>query len=270
MPITTGDIRRDCYDCINRGPTILAVAGNTTKYDPYDQVSHSISAPMVFPTGTSRIRQISFVGVAGGNSYYLPFQIDGITSVSLPVTPALGEPKYFFTIRLTACAIFVDAYQPAPGSYTTPLGADDQRPRIIISHANAAATYAAGMVGVNVGQNPAMFPAAARNQLHNDHNAMLAAYPGVKIPLATLFKSNYNQAVDAEVQRLIGQGYGNVAYGSTTKVFGFHGPGGWEFYYQTWGGYDYTRQRLVLGTQQVLGATNLNEHRVIECRRFFP
>jgi hypothetical protein len=270
MPITTGDIRRDCYDCINRGPNIVAVAGNATKYDPYDQVTHVIGAPLVLPTGNTRIRQISFNGVAGGHSYYLPFQIDGITSVSLPTVPTFTEPRYFFTIRLTACAIFLDAYQPAPGTYTTPLGADDQRPRIIISHGNAATPYAAGMVGVNVAQNPAMFPAGARTQLNNDRNAMLAMYPGVKVGLAALYKNNYNQAVDVEVQRLIGQGHANVAYGSTTSVFGFYGPGGWEFYFQTWGGFDYTRQRLVLGPQQVLGATNLNEHRVIECRRFFP
>lgn len=270
MPITTGDIRRDCYDCINRGPAIVAVAGNTTKYDPYDQVSHTIGPPLNLPTGGTRIHQISFAGVAGGNSYYLPFQVDGITSVSLPLTPGIGEPTYFFTIRLTACSIFIDAYQPTAGTYTTPLGAADNRQRLIISHANAATPYAAGMVGVNVAQNPAMFPAVARNQLHAHHNAMIAAYPGIKMPLATLYKSDYNRAVDVEVQRLIGRGYANVAYGSTTSVFGFYTPGSWNFYYQTWGGFDYTRPRLIGGPQQVQGATNLSLHRVIECRRFYP
>lgn len=270
MTITTGDIQRDCYDCQNRGPRVVAVAGNTTKYDPYDQVSHTIGAPIVLPSGATRIRPITFNGVVGGNSYYLPFQVDGITSVSLPAVPAVGEPRYFFTIRLTACAIFIDAYEPAAGTYMTPLGADDRRPRIIVSHANAATPYAAGMVGINVAQNPALFPVVARNQLVNDRNAMLATYPGVKVGLASLFKNNYNQKVGMEVARLVNKGHGNVAYGTTTSVFGFYTPGGWEFHYQTWGGFDYVRHRPLLGNQQVLGATNLDQHRVIECRRFFP
>lgn len=270
MPITTGDISRDCYNCNNRGPRIVAAAGNHTKYDPYDQVSHQIGAAMVLPGGTSRIHPINFAGVVGGDSYYLPFQNDGITSVSLPVTPGVGEPKYFFTIRLTACSIFLDAYQPAAGTYTTPLGADDQRQRIIISHANALADYNLGIVGVNIGQNPAFFPAGAKTALNNYRNAMLASYPGTKVGLAALYKDNYNQAVNTELQRLVAQGNTNVTYGTTTCVFGFHKPGGWEFYYQTWGGFDYTHHRRLLPAQQVTGATDLHRHRVIECRRFFP
>lgn len=270
MPITSGDLQNNCYDCINRGPTIAAVNGTCTKYDPYDQVAHVVGAPLALNTGLTRIHQITFAGVAGGDSYYLPFQVDGITSVSLPLNPGVGEPKFFFTIRLTACAIFIDAYQPTAGTYTTPLGAADNRPRLIIAHANAAAPYALGVVGVNVGQNPGFFPVGAKNQLMNDRNAMLATYPGTKMGLASLYKSDYNRAVATEVQRLIAKGYANVAYGSTTSVFGFYSPGGWRFYYQTWGGFDYDKTQPILGARHVDGATNLSKHRVIECRQFFP
>ena len=137
-------------------------------------------------------------------------------------------------------------------------------------HANAAAPYALGVAGVNVGQNPGFFPVGARNQLVNDRNAMLATYPGTKMGLASLYKSDYNRAVATEVQRLVAKGCANVAYGSTTSVFGFYSPGGWRFYYQTWGGFDYDRTQPILGTRHVDGATNLSRHRVIECWQFFP
>src|SRR5437763_10245927 len=136
MPLTLQGLRTTCYDPINFTPRTVAVPGaaaNVIKFDPYDQVAHSF-APL-----TGNIENIKFVRVSGGDSYYLPFQSDAITSVSLPVAPdpANFEPIYFFTIRLTACAIFIDDYQPtAAAGYTTPLGQADTRPRLIISHAN--------------------------------------------------------------------------------------------------------------------------------------
>src|SRR2546423_1610739 len=84
MPITTADIQRSCYDPINFTPRRVATAGvggNIKKFDPYDQVTHSVSerirfGPPTSPGPKSHIRNISFARVAGANSYYLPFESD--------------------------------------------------------------------------------------------------------------------------------------------------------------------------------------------------
>jgi hypothetical protein len=269
MPITAASMANTCYRDISRTPNALGVNGAHTKYDSTDRVTHAIT-PAV-----GNFANLTFAGAPAGNTYYLPWQQNGITSSTVLVTPGLGDVDYFITSELNGCAVFVDTYVPtAAEGYVDPItGAADIRPRLIIYHANAITQYNAGNVGltpVQIQGNATLFPGVAATQVTNYRNAARTNYQGVKVGLKSLMKPQYYAQVDVAMNRKRQQGRTNVTYGGRAFVVGFYLPGGWQFYYQAYCALSYTRpgnapKGWILGRQHTAGLT---DYRVVDSAQF--
>jgi hypothetical protein len=179
---------------------------------------------------------------AGGDTIYLPFYANHITSTILPV-PAPAGLTFFYTDNLSGCRFFVD----------TIAGQND----LIVYHANTTQHS----VGANAWADVQTVPAG--NLLDGMHaNAQTdAPYAGMALTnAARLTMPRYFRNAGIEERR---KGTGPQWRSATTTgaaagrhkpeflggcfVCGFYTGAGWDFWFQTFGDYGYTRPGYVRG-----------------------
>jgi hypothetical protein len=168
-----------------------------------------------------------------GSTIYLPYNDDRITSVRLPNPPPPGV-DFFLTANMSGCRLYID----------TIAGSND----LIVYHAN---THQHGAPAHNSPVNyQSVGASAVLAGLHQRAQADYAAAPYnlVLNNVAELPKVTYYLEGAAMEARKAAQGrfltyHGTVAqpeFAGGVSVMGFYNAG-WRFYYQTWGGVDYTR-----------------------------
>ncbi|MBC8750646.1 MULTISPECIES: hypothetical protein [Paraburkholderia] len=181
------------------------------------------------------------VGIAGltslnpqaaptGDTYFLPFATDEITSMVLPSPGGAGAPQSFLTTNLSGCMVYVDSVHGVPGS-------------IVVYHANNQSNAPGGHLG---GLQPTLeLPActAYLNNLYNTARGHLAAAPlGLNLlPLGNVAKPAYNAGAMAEINRKLGQSRTNVEFTGGTIVFGHVNGAHWELFWATYGSCEYDR-----------------------------
>lgn len=175
---------------------------------------------------------------AGGNTIYLPYNDNHITSVRLPVPPP-GGVNFFLTANMSGCRFFVDTIN----------GSND----LMVYHAN---THQHAAPAHNVAAN-FQDPNATivLNTLH--HLAQGDYAPLVLHNVADLAKPAYYQQAALLEQQKANRGRRLVFNTGTAvapniqqftpefnggcSVMGFFTAGAWHFYYQTWGDVEYDR-----------------------------
>lgn len=171
-----------------------------------------------------------------GTAVYLPYNDDKITSVRLPSPPPAGV-NFFLTANMSGCKFFVD----------TIAGSND----LMVYHAN---THQHGSPAHNCPVNFQTLQAghildALHANAQADYAALLAPNNLALHNVASLAKGAYYMQGALAEQRKANQGRGLALPGGVwaapefaggCSVMGFYNAG-WHFYYQTWGGVDYTR-----------------------------
>ncbi|HEY4303474.1 MAG TPA: hypothetical protein VGM82_03345 [Gemmatimonadaceae bacterium] len=191
--------------------------------------------------GNANLRTIAgTTAFANGDTMYLPFTNDHITSIRLPV-PAPAGVQFFMTDNLSGCKIFVD----------TIAGSND----IIVYHANTTANTSGPLAWADF-QQP-----AAGNTLDGYHAAARGDYPALVLNNGgSVAMPRYFQTPGLEERRKDGQGRGATALERQPRNFGgnqvtrtrpafaggcfvcgFPVAGGWQIYFQTWGSVQYAR-----------------------------
>ena len=240
-------------------PNVAATRGEHKIYTPAPPALPN-TAPRInvtwTPDGTNpRVKVFAGAGNAVGSAYYLPYDTDKITSLRLPDPPPPGV-DFFLTANMSGCRFFVD----------TIAGSAD----VMVYHANARNTSPAPPHSPADFQDPLAsaelnrLHAAAQGDyalapynlvLHNVASLAKATYYGIGA-LAETRKANAHRrpwvpaSTPGRTLRVPGppdpvtgqQTTVNVApeFWGGCSVFGFYN-GGWEFYYQTWGGVEYDR-----------------------------
>lgn len=164
----------------------------------------------------------------GGDTIYLSYFQNEISSVKLPNPPPAGVDK-FLTDGLSGCKIFVDRIN----------GSND----ILVYHANARQHSPPGNLS---GTQPNLELAPATAMLNNLHVVARGHWQGAPHNLAlgattTLDKPAYNHLARAAVDRKVGQNRQNVEFIGGTIVAGFFVGGTWRIHYQTFGDTEYDR-----------------------------
>jgi hypothetical protein len=184
------------------------------------------------PNALATLPLIDFTGTlnAAGNTIYLPYNDDTITSVRLPNPPPAGV-DFFLTANMSGCKFFVDTIG----------GSND----LIVYHAN---THQHGSPPHNSPVNSQS--GAAVLVLDTMHANAQGDYGGLVLNnVATCDKTHYYLQGALAEQRKANQGrqlnFQNQLvtpeFAGGCSVMGFFTGGHWEFYYQTWGGVNYSR-----------------------------
>jgi hypothetical protein len=188
-----------------------------------------------------------------GDTYYLPYDNDHISSMRLPDPPPIGV-DFFLTANMSGCKFYIDTIN----------GSAD----LMVYHANARGTAPAPANSAADFQDP--LAAAELDRLHNAAQADYTAAPHnlVLANAASLDKPTYyGGGALAETRK--GQAHSRPWVPSSTpartlgvhqapligpmvvvqmppefwggcSVFGFYNAG-WSFHYQTWGAVSYDR-----------------------------
>jgi hypothetical protein len=242
----------------------LAVPLNTLHLTPYNIAAPQVLVDVVplrgehkiYTTAAARVTDtwnpnpalpvlsdFAAVVAPAGNTIYLPYNDDRITSVRLP-NPPPGGVNFFLTANMSGCKFFVDAIG----------GSND----LMVYHANTHQHGSPAHGSPVNSQTPAAL--AILDAMHANAQADYAAAPHnlVLNNVASLAKQAYYlQGANAERRKErqgrglsvlqsagVGQPTVNVwvapEFAGGCSVMGFYN-GGWHFYYQTWGDVDYTR-----------------------------
>lgn len=181
---------------------------------------------MHFTVGINGVVSLDPQAAADGDTYFLPFEANRITSMVLP-PPLTANANSFLTANLSGCMIFVDSVQGDPGS-------------IVVYHANNIAN------SPPPGSPPTLQTPACTvylNNLYDTARGQLAAAPfGLELlPRGQVDKPTYNAGAQDEIDRKIGQSRTNVEFWGGTIVFGRVRDGNWELFWSTWGAFEYGR-----------------------------
>ncbi len=180
--------------------------------------------------------RLSGVAAAGGDTIYLKYFDDEISSVRLPC-PAPPGVTLFVTDTLTGCKFFVD----------TIAGSTD----LMVYHANTHA-HAAGM-GADCDVQT-VGATGILDQLHTDAVADYAVHGIVLNNLSTCDKPTYYGAGGIAERNKRNQGRtqgptfaaGQAVFAGGCTIVGIPTGATWRFYYQTYGTLDYTRPDIPL------------------------
>jgi hypothetical protein len=230
-------------------PTVAPAPANTPTecraehviYSPADcRITYAEAAHAMNPA----MRTIAGAGpVGGGDTLYLPFFNDKISSIRLTWPPP-GGVAFFFTDNLSGCKVFVD---DVPGTND-----------IIVYHANTT-NHSAGSLGYADFQPPnagVVLDGLHTRAMNNEYAALhLAPNTSVAMP-------RYFRAPADEERRKAQQSRGATAFDATPRVqpgggaaqartrpmfmggvtvLGLPGGGKWDLYFQTWGDVGYAR-----------------------------
>ena len=194
----------------------------------------------VWKTDTSNPVMQKFLGTPDttGNTLYLPYEDDKITSLRLPIPPPAGV-DFFLTANMSGCRFFVDKI----------IGSND----LMVYHANTHQYASPPHSAVNYQDPQALSELAG---LHSRARGDYAAAPHnlSLVNVADLTKTVYYGVGALAEQRKINQGRTLTEidanqvkttvppefYGGCS-VMGFYTGGAWKFYYQTWGAMSYER-----------------------------
>jgi hypothetical protein len=178
-----------------------------------------------------------------GDTYYLPYDNNKISSLRLPDPPPAGV-SFFLTANMSGCKFFID----------TIAGSAD----LMVYHANARDTSPAPA------HSAVDFQAvAATNELDRLHNAAQGDYAALPYNFVlhnvrSLAKAQYYGVGALAEQRkvasrsllmpgLVGGHAGtlvlNPEFWGGCSIFGFYNAG-WRFYYQSWGAVEYDRPQI--------------------------
>jgi hypothetical protein len=187
------------------------------------------------------LRNVKWNRNALGDSVYLPFYADHISSIQLPVPPPAGL-TFFWTDNLSGCRFFVDTIG----------GSND----LIVYHANTTQNSAGPNAWADAQTN------AAGNVLTTMRNNARGDGPYAGLVLteaASLAMPTYFRLAGTEERRKgkgpQGRNAPASAHAARTRpqfsggcyVCGFFNAGQWEFWYQTWGEVGYTRPGYIRG-----------------------
>jgi hypothetical protein len=182
-------------------------------------------------TTDARNRLSGTAAVGAGDTIYLKYFDDAITSVRLPC-PAPAGVNLFVTDTLTGCKFFVD----------TIAGNTD----LMVYHANTHAHSAGAGADCDV---QTVAATGVLDQLHMDAVADYAVHGIVLNNVASCDKPTYYGAggVAERNKRNQGRGQGPVfqagqaVFAGGCTIVGIPHGGSWRFYYQLYGTVDYTR-----------------------------
>lgn len=247
------------------------------------------------PTANDARSHISAVGgsaasvpVAGGDTYYLPYDLDKIYSMRLPC-PAPGGVTLFVTANMSGCKFFIDTIT---NDAATGAASND----LIVYHANMLERTALGHAAPppNFPTTPANFqnPAVvtALNNLHTQAMNDYQTHHGL-----TLYHNDAHECAKGiylgDIARIVHrkqQQERNITnYCAGTIIVGFPVGVSWEFWYQTWADLDYTRPSggvaiakstvtlhwhhlHKLRTEKRKHIAQYSTVKVIDCQRFYP
>jgi hypothetical protein len=218
-------------------PTSVSLTGDDSTFEParvngchhhYTAANYRFRLDPTMHSGVSvnSLVSLKLQAAPDGDTYFLPFEVDCITSMVLP-PPLTAAADSFLTANLSGCMIFVDSVQDAPGS-------------IVVYHANNQANSPPPGSSPTL-QTPAC--TAYLNHLYDTARVQLAAAPfGLNLlPRGQVDKPTYNAGAQDETDRKIGQSRTNVEFWGGTIVFGRVRDGNWELFWSTWGAFEYDR-----------------------------
>ena len=248
MPITRDSIRVHPYQIGAPAPVpfVVTYRGEHEVLTPtppnLPDTAARIDCTWTPDVNNPKLRTLVAAANAGGNTYYLPYDNNMISSLRLPSPPPAGV-ALFLTANMSGCKFFVD----------TIAGSAD----LMVYHANARDTGAAPPHAAVNFQSP-----AAANELDRLHAAAQADYANAPYNLvlnnvASLAKPQYyavgalaEQRKAASRQMTYMGAAHNPEFWGGCSVFGFYNAG-WQFYYQTWGAVEYDRPQIA-GTSAIL------------------
>lgn len=206
----------------------------------------------IYPTDAARIKDawnpdvgnpylLNFQGTldARGNSLYLPYKNDTITSLRLPIPPPAGV-DFFLTANMSGCKLFIDKI----------VGSND----LIVYHANTLKFPTPAHGSPVNDQSP--FANRELDSLHSNAQAdyRVAPHNLAPIQVKSLAKPEYYQVGALEEQRkadqgrtldLIDKNQNPISvppeFGGGCSIVAYYSGGAWTFYYQTWGSLTYDR-----------------------------
>ena len=249
MPLTRDSIKTNIYQIGAPAPVnfVTVLRGEHEVLTPTPPTAATatprISCTWTPDTGNPKVHVLTAVADNNGDTYYLPYDNNKISSMRLPDPPPAGV-RYFMTANMSGCKFYVD----------TITGSAD----LMVYHANARDTSPAP------NHSPADFQAgAADTELDRLHTAAQADYGAAPyhfalVNAASLAKPQYyGRGALAEQRKaasrtLLAAGPGGYAapllalnpeFWGGCSVIGFY-KGGWRLYYQTWGAVEYERPTI--------------------------
>lgn len=179
------------------------------------------------PTVQSALTVLAGAANVNGDTYYLKYFDDEVTSMRLPC-PAPAGVTFFMTDNMSGCRFYVDRIT----------GSND----LIVYHVNTHQHSAGPLADADVQTG------AANGVLNAMHNAAQADYaPLVLNNIAACAMPTYFGAGGMAERRKRLQGRQGTLPGQNPKflggctIVGFPVGNTWEFWYQTWGDVSYTR-----------------------------
>jgi hypothetical protein len=200
----------------------------------YPTTAGRVTLNITAPTATDARANLSGPLAAGGDTIFLKYFDEEITSIRLPC-PAPGAVTLFLTDNLTGCKIYVDQIA----------GGND----LIVYHANTHQHSGGPLADANVQTANAI---NLLNQMHTDAQADYASFGVVLNNLADCDRPTYFGECGNAERRKRNQGRGPGARSRSTPgapaqfmggctIAGFPSGNTWQFWYQTWGTVDYDR-----------------------------
>jgi hypothetical protein len=225
MPVTVASLVGTPYQV--NGAAVTAGTLHRAEHHIYTLAQSRINLNIGVHPLNSSMRQLSGALNAAGDTIYLRFYSDKITSVRLPV-PAPPGVNFFMTDNMSGCKFFVDTIG----------GSND----LIVYHANTTHH------GAGLGAAADVQTIGAANQLDNYHNTAQADYAGLVLAnVGSLAKPAYFLAAGNEERRKGNQGRQNPGFMGGCTIVGFPAGGSWQFHFQTWGDVGYTRPNMGVG-----------------------
>lgn len=240
MAITPASMGSSVYMMYQKTPPNPTVNGNHIMFDPAHRMNYTCTHKK------NKVYDVAFNLDPTGSCYYLPYNWDKICSTILLHTPPANGVRCVFTANLSGCAIFIDRQAVTNN--------------LIFSHAN---TVGNSPTKLQSETQPSFQTPAANGALTALHGLITNQYPGC-VALAELRKPTYGQPSQDEINRKTQAGRSNIICIAGTTVIGFYLPGGWRFYYQTWGFLNYDRPdnlkvKIHLHSKRREGTSNQDE-----------
>lgn len=240
MPITQATLRTTPYKIAlpnymnvrnHPAPGHAGAIRYRTEHIHYPAAQMRVASAITAPTHTTPQASVGGTYDPNGDTYFLPYDDDHITSLRLP-SPAPAGVTQFVTANLSGCRFFVDRIT----------GSTD----LMVYHAN---THQHGVTPLDDADAQSANASNILDQMLVDARNDLA--PLALVGAASCIKTTYFRPAGARERQLAFVGRQNVEMNSPTRprdkptfgggcaVVGIVVGGSWEFWYQCWGKVDY-------------------------------
>jgi hypothetical protein len=228
---------------------------------------HSFATSRVKKTITktqhNNVFAITMIVDQTADTVYLPFSRDYIHSIELPAIPPAGV-ECFLTANLDGCCMFIEVKTNG---------------NIVVYHANMFT--GASPTAVQSATQPTFQTPACLTGLNNLYTAASAHYAGTanSIGVQALKKATYLKEVDTILLHKTAQGRQGIQFGggaehaSLSTFAGFYKNNHWEFWYQTYSQFIYSRPATHWKSQ--IGHSDVNpnalhdDYKITDCRLYF-